>query len=81
MAPVRDGVVVHAHDRGDLAVGQAVGGQQHDLGSFGGPLGVVWARTRRCSSTRSVSVITSGGMVGMAAAPRRGDEQPSYANN
>jgi hypothetical protein len=43
---------------------------------------VVWARTRRCSSARSSWVITSGGTVGMAAAPRhRGDEQPPYANN
>jgi hypothetical protein len=28
--------------------------------------GVVWARTRRCSSARSASVIIRGGMVGMA---------------
>src|SRR5262245_2332118 len=35
--------------------------------------GVVYARTRRSSSARSASVITSGGMVGMPAAPRRQD--------
>jgi hypothetical protein len=36
--PLRDGVLVHAHHGGDLAVGEAVGGQQHDPGAFGGPL-------------------------------------------
>src|SRR5918994_1984882 len=39
MAPVGDGVLVHAHHRGDLAVGEAVGGQQHDPSPFCGPLG------------------------------------------
>src|SRR5215213_5675273 len=39
-APLRHGVLVHAHHGGDLAVGEAVGGQQHDPGAFGGPLGV-----------------------------------------
>ena len=63
--PLGHGVLVHAHDRGDLAVGDAIGGQQHDPGPLGGTLGVVWARTRRCSSARSSSVITSGGTVGM----------------
>jgi hypothetical protein len=38
-APLRHGVLVHAHHGGDLAVGEAVGGQQHDPGAFGGPLG------------------------------------------
>jgi hypothetical protein len=37
--PLGHGVLVHAHHGGDLAVGEAVGGQQHDLGAFGGPLG------------------------------------------
>jgi hypothetical protein len=41
----------------------------------------VWARTRRCSSARSASVITSGGMVGMRRLLVIEDEQPSYANN
>jgi hypothetical protein len=36
--PLGDGVLVHAHHGGDLAVGEAVGGQQHDPGTFGGPL-------------------------------------------
>jgi hypothetical protein len=43
--------------------------------------GVVWARTRRCNSARSSSVITSGGTVGMRRLLVVGDEQPSYANN
>jgi hypothetical protein len=37
-APLRDGVLVHAHQASDLAVGEAVGGQQHDPGALGGPL-------------------------------------------
>jgi len=36
---VRDGVLVHAHDRGDLAVGHALGGQQHHPSSLGRALG------------------------------------------
>jgi hypothetical protein len=36
--PVAHGVLVHAHHGGDLAVGEAVGGQQHDPGPLGGPL-------------------------------------------
>ena len=38
-APLRHGVLVHAHHGGDLAVGHAVGGQQHDPGPLGGTLG------------------------------------------
>jgi hypothetical protein len=38
-APLGDGVLVHAHYGGDLAVGEAVGGQQHDPSALGGPLG------------------------------------------
>jgi hypothetical protein len=37
-SPLRHGVLVHAHHGGDLAVGEAVGGQQHDPGPFGRPL-------------------------------------------
>jgi hypothetical protein len=37
-APLRHGVLVHAHDGSDLAVGHAVGGQQHDPGALGGTL-------------------------------------------
>jgi hypothetical protein len=37
-APLGHGVLVHAHQGGDLAVGEAVGGQQHDPGPLGGPL-------------------------------------------
>ena len=44
---------------------EAVGGQQQDPGLFGARCGVGWARTRRSSSARSASVITSGGMVAM----------------
>jgi hypothetical protein len=36
--PLGDGVLVHTHHGGDLAVGEAVGGQQHDPGALGGPL-------------------------------------------
>jgi hypothetical protein len=36
--PLRHGVLVHAHHGGDLAVGRAIGGQQHDPGAFSGPL-------------------------------------------
>jgi hypothetical protein len=38
-APVRHGVLVHADHRGDLAVGHAIGGQQHHPGSLGRALG------------------------------------------
>ena len=37
--PLRHGVLVHGDHRGDLAVGDPIGGQQHDPGAFGGPLG------------------------------------------
>ena len=36
--PLRDGVLVHAHHGSDLAVGDAISGQQHDPGPPGGPL-------------------------------------------
>jgi hypothetical protein len=40
VAPLGQGVLVHAQDAGDLAAGGALGGQQHDPGPLGGPL---WA--------------------------------------
>jgi hypothetical protein len=39
VAPVGDGVLVHAQEGGDLAVGHALGGQQHHPCPLGGTLG------------------------------------------
>src|SRR5215217_2207423 len=38
-APLGHGVLVHPHQGGDLAVGEAIGGQQHHPGPLGGALG------------------------------------------
>jgi hypothetical protein len=79
--PVRDGVLVHAHHRGDLAVGHAIGGQQHHPSSLGGPL----RRGVGADPAAQLGAFLIGDHQRRdgrhAAAPRRGDEQPSYANN
>jgi len=81
MPPVANGVLVHADDRGDLAVGDAVGGQQHDPGAFGGPLGG-GVGADPALQLGAFGVGDGQGRHGRhAAAPRRGDEPPSYANN
>jgi hypothetical protein len=64
-APLGHGVLVQAHDAGDLAVGGASAASSTILARLAARCGLVWARTRRCNSARSASVITSGGTVGM----------------
>jgi hypothetical protein len=79
--PVGDGVLVDAHHGAIWRLGTPSAASSTIRARLAARWGVGWARTRRCSSARSASVITSGGMVGMAAAPRLGDDKPSYANN
>jgi hypothetical protein len=72
--PVANGVLVHADHRGDLAVGHAIGGQQHHPGPLGGPLrgGV---GTDPALQFGAFTVGDAQGRHGChGAAPRHGDE-------
>jgi hypothetical protein len=81
MPPVANGVLVHAHHGGDLAIGHAIGGQQHHPGSLGGPLGG-GVGTHPALQLGPFGVGDRKGRHGRhAVAPRRGEEQPLYANN
>jgi len=79
--PLGNSVLVHAHHGGDLAVGHAIGGQQHDPGPLGSTLrgGVGTDPALQLGAFLLADHQRRDGRH--AAAPRRGDEQPSYANN
>jgi hypothetical protein len=79
--PLRHGVFVHAHHRGDLAVWHALGGQQHDPGALGRPLRAGMGTDPACQFGSFLVGDRRWRHGRHAVAPRRGDEQPSYVNN
>jgi hypothetical protein len=75
-------VLVHTDHKSDLAVGEAIGGQQHDPGPLGGPLR---------GGVATDPALQLGAFL-LGDYQRRdgrhyqrllvvGDEQPTYANN
>ena len=79
--PVAHGVLVHADHGGDLAVGDTLGRQQHHPCPLGGPL---WGGvgTHPALQFGPFTIGDAQGRHGWhGAAPHRGDEQPSHANN
>jgi hypothetical protein len=64
-APLGDSVLVVAHHGAIWRLGRPSAASNTIRARLAVRWGMGWARTRRCRSARSSSVMTSGGMVGM----------------